>query len=111
VTLFDPEEGRRRRDEGMARAEANAPVWRDDAYDLAVLCARNSKEFTSEDVIGYLARAGIGLPSNPRALGAVMNRLTSTSVAFPTDRTMPARRASRHRGSVRIWKSNIYRGT
>jgi hypothetical protein len=108
VTLFDPEEGRRRRDEAMHRAEGGAPVdWVKVAYDAVVNVARSRPEFTSEHVIEYLAAAGTPWPREPRALGAVMNRAAKRRVAFPTDRTMRALRKERHSGTVRIWRSNI----
>lgn len=103
-SLFDPDGGRRARDEGMNRVEHDNDSW-NRACDLAIAaCASRASTFTSEDVRQYLAAYHPELtPRDNRALGPRMKAAQTRGLIHPTDRVMNARIKSRHSGTVRIW--------
>lgn len=103
------EEGRKRRDKALARVASRcgedtevARVW---ACALAI--ARERERFTSEDV---WRRAGGTEFVEPRRIGPLMKDLFFCGIADPTAEYMQATRASRHVGTVRIWRSLVWRG-
>lgn len=103
------DEGRKRRDKALARVASRcgedaevARVW---ACALAV--ARRNAVFTSECV----AREAAGVDFvEPRRLGPLMRDLFFCGIAEPTADYVQASRASRHVGTVRKWRSLVYRG-
>jgi hypothetical protein len=90
---FDGDEGRRRRDEGMEQARANASAaWRR-AFESAVLTLIHRKVlFTAEDV-----RAICGNPEgHPNAFSSMMNSVIRRGWIIWTGRFTPTTRASSH---------------
>jgi hypothetical protein len=100
-----PEEGKRRRDQAVEAVEAGNEDWCDYAYAaLRQLCLGRA-EFTSEDLWQQLG--GTGDIAEPRAMGAVLTRGRRAKMCERTDRVTESKRSTRHRGSVRIWRSLI----
>ena len=99
-----PEEGKRLREQGIASVKAAHADWV--AYagvELFQLC-QEQQEFTSEDLWLRVSRDDV---AEPRAMGAVMNNGRRAKMCERTDRVTEAKRAARHRGTVRIWRSLI----
>lgn len=104
------QEGRRRRDAALARVGARCGedyevrrVWN---HALSVVHSRET--FTSEDII---ARCGGVEFAEPRRLGALMRDLALCELAEPTSIYVQATRPTRHVGTVRVWRSLVFRPT
>lgn len=99
-TLFDFEEGTRRKDAGMSRAAAGAGTPWQALAEVAVLqVAREKDEFTSDDIWA----TGLPKPPEPRALGAVMNRLARAHLIMKTGRYVKTSQASRNNAPIAVW--------
>ena len=100
---FDDDEGERRRDDGMDRADRNADDdWKRRAGQLIAWMAEIWPDgFTSDDVYGHLEAEGFST-HEPRALGPLIKRAERAGlirwVGFER-----SRRPSRHRGTVTRW--------
>jgi hypothetical protein len=100
LATFDADEGKRRRDDGMAVALHNTDVRWKAAADQAIRdLAEAGVEFTAEDV---RARVGV-LAAPPQALGAVFNAARRAGTIVPVGYAT-ATRAERHGGLLRVWK-------
>lgn len=100
-TLFDPVEGRRRRDLGMARVDALVEHgWRT-RFDRSVrMFAAVGEDFTADDIIEQ-----VGMPlGNPNAIGARMNALARAGVIVATGRTAKAKRPESHARRQTVWR-------
>jgi hypothetical protein len=78
--IFDLEQGRQLRDEGIKKAEDHAnsvhPNWSEKAYEFLKRYLKNmgGVEFQAEDVRSFAALVNFPLPDNARAWGGVFNR-------------------------------------
>lgn len=105
-SLFDPEEGARRRDRDMARADrAAAPAWKEAVVNI-VRGFSEGRLFTGDDIWELLMLRFPDLDTDEhRALGPTLQwRVRKAELAEPTDQIRPSRRASRHTGTVRVWR-------
>jgi hypothetical protein len=99
-----PEEGKRLRDQAVDSVEAANTEWCAFAYvELFQLC-QEREEFTSEDLWQRVRREDV---KEPRAMGSVFTNARRAKMCERTDRVVEAKRAPRHRGSVRVWRSLI----
>ena len=69
--------------------------------------ARSCAEINSEMIWDYLASIGATTHEN-RAMGAAFQRAAKKGLIYKTNRTIPAKRKSRHSGDVRVWSSLVY---
>lgn len=107
ASLFDSNEGDRRRDEAMDRVAANAIIWSALA-DIAVSwCAEHHDEITTDDVWQRLADQGVDPPHEPRAIGPVMRRAVADGVIVSTDRYVRSRRPVHHRAPLRVYRRAV----
>lgn len=105
MTLFDPEEGTRRRDEAIARAEQHAVVDWNDEVDRAILrVARRRDLFTTDDIWQELLTAP-AWTHEPRAMGAAMRRAERAGWCSPTADWWLSKRPACHRRPLRVWRS------
>jgi hypothetical protein len=100
---LDFQAARARRDEALTRVEASAGTWVDEAYAFLVAYAREHAEVFCDS----LWAAGLRRPSNPKALGSVMQRAARAGVIAKVG----------YRPSVYsnlapkpLWASLVYRG-
>jgi hypothetical protein len=100
--LFDPDEGDRRRDDGMGRADDHAdPDWK----TIADQIVRDfTMPFTGDDVWFTLDRRGVVYPHEPRALGPIIMRVYRAGLIEPTGRFLRTARPSAHRSPQREWR-------
>jgi len=99
-SLWDLPEGRRLRDEGMARAgeaEDRAGRWREAALRWVEVLAAG-EDFTAEDV-----REAVGDPVRPNAMGAVFNTARRHGLIVLVGLTT-ARRSPRHASRLPVWR-------
>lgn len=94
---------KRRRDDGIARADrhaaANDPWWRDRAFRAVAIFARTHSAFLAEDVRQMAEREGLPPPPDGRAWGAVMQRAQRERV-IQADGYAPANSSNR---SPKVW--------
>ena len=103
--LFDPDEGRARRDEGMANADDHAnPDWRDRALEAVYQLAASKPVFCAEDVW----ERGLEKPREPRALGPVMMRAAKLGYCRGTMQHRNSRMVTQHATPVRVYESLIF---
>jgi len=106
MTLFDPEEGDRRKREGMEQSFENAPGWTDLCLEAVHVCALKLWEFTTDAV-----HAELGTPDEVdgerRGMGEVMKKAAKRGWIEWTDRTEKSKRPVCHRGDKRVWRSLI----
>lgn len=89
------------RDEAIARVEEHASdEWKAQALEVIHVVAQVHKELTTDTIWWYLE-----VPSEPRALGAVMMTAKRLQWIEPTDRTEVSKREACHARPLRIWKS------
>lgn len=101
-TLFDGEgpSAVQARDEAIARVEEHAPPsWMEQARKTVLGLAECRAFFTSDDVWEIL-----GAPPEPRALGAVMQRLSREGRIQATQEWRQSVRPECHARPVRVWK-------
>lgn len=102
---FDPAEGKRRKEEGMAVAKEHAELtWKEAFYEVATTFAASGHPFTSEDVIERvgLPTGDVGLHRN-NAVGAMMNALARRGIIVKTGRHVPSKRAVSHGAELTEW--------
>lgn len=73
--------------------------------DAAREVAKHQDEFTSDDVIDFLADYGV--VGNASALGGVIREMKKTGKIEFTGRYKASRRAAAHGKAMRIWRSKI----
>jgi hypothetical protein len=93
-------EGRRLRDEGVAKVQTNHAdeEWRTYADMALAALIRTGEPFTAADVID---RAG--MPSSPNAVGALFVSARKSGAIRKTGRWVPSRRAASHARELREW--------
>lgn len=106
-SLFDSEEGKRRRDEAIQRVGENASVsWKDAAREAVNLICRSGHPFTTDEVWQVLKDnfPGIPKPREPRAIGAIMSSAARRGLIRPTGEMTPSLRPEDHRRPVTVWE-------
>ena len=87
------------RDQALDNVERGAPpVWLDQAEVIVRSLARSHEPFSTDDVWDYLA-----VPPEPRAMGAVINRLSRQGVIRKTGRYIQSSRRENHARPVCQW--------
>lgn len=98
------------RDEAIARVDAHADVdWKAQAYATGIRIAEREEYLISEDIWQALVDAGVHT-HEPRAMGAVMKRLSRSKVIAPTDRFITSPSPLGHGRPSRMWESLIWPG-
>lgn len=106
---FDAAAAQEAKDAAIARVGAAAdPVWVKAALEAVVYVCERRATFTADAVWWVLEYAGIVVPDEPRALGAVMKIAQKVGVCVPTRQFEQTVRPSRHGTDVRVWRSTIY---
>jgi hypothetical protein len=85
----------------LERARKLDQEWCETAYGLVYALAKKGEPFTSEDVTDELGPPPGG--SDPRALGGILRAAREAKLIMATGWTS-ARRKSRHKAPIRIWK-------
>jgi hypothetical protein len=107
VSLMDPDEGRRRRDEGMdavVRGERRAK-WNQMADAIAVAWLERipvGAEIQADDLRALITPV-LGPPDHPNMWGPLMKRMASQGLIEATNRQVASAVANRHSGTQRIW--------
>ncbi len=102
--LFDLEEGRRRRDEGIAQVSDHNEPW-------IVLCQREAERyvagtegtFTGED-IRFHCSATVGCPRHVNAWGALINTLLKRNIISATGEHRPMKDENSHARSTPVYE-------
>lgn len=99
-------EGTEARDEALERVEYNAHrEWLSCAYAAGKHIASYAEPFTADDIRHMMEVHYPGVTTHePRAMGAIMNKLKRAGVITPTDRFIPSTRKERHNGPIRVWQ-------
>ena len=104
----DLDEGRRRRDEGMARVQENAATWSQAVWPLLLrIVARLDEPFTAEEVnleIRHVAPE----PHHPNAWGALTNTAVRRGVYLKIDRTAPMTRPRSHARATPLYRRGVF---
>lgn len=88
------------RDEAIARVEEHAPPdWMQQARSAVLAIAEARASFTTDDVWQL-----VGAPPEPRAMGAVMQRLSKEGKIRATSAWRQSVRAECHARPVRVWE-------
>lgn len=107
--LFDREASNAARDDALERVEEHAsPAWKQLAYEAGKWVARMRVDFTADDIVARMLDVNDELAiavHEPRAMGAVMQKLKADGVIVPTDRFRNSERKSTHSSPRRIWKA------
>lgn len=80
--------------------------WKERAFATIIKVAESMPELTPDDIWD----TGLEKPSEPRALGPLMNAAKGKGVIEKTGRVQPTRQKGSHGCDVTIWKSNIFKG-
>lgn len=101
TSLFDPLAGAAGKEKGMADAARGAgEPWLAWARAVVLQVASSRLSFTSDSVWA----AGLAKPREPRALGAVMNKLAREGLIRKTGTWTTTTQASRHNAPVTVWE-------
>jgi hypothetical protein len=101
--LFDFEESKRRRDEGMAKARGRQSNFEfNHAASQFFFSLKVGDVFTPDDVVRYSGLPDEGLNRN-NAVGAWINGLAKAGFIRWTGRTVKSQRVDRHAGSNKEW--------
>ena len=93
-----PDEGERRKSEGMALADAAEPqAWRDAADAAIRILAASGREFGANEV-----RDLVGDPTHSNAMGAAFSRANKAGL-IKYLRHAPSNRPQLHRCAIRVW--------
>lgn len=91
------------RDEALHRvASATDPSWATDIQNIILGLATDT--FTTDDIWQAATDANLGIPREPRALGAIMHRLAKQHHIIPTETYIPSLRPACHRRPIRVWR-------
>ena len=95
------------RDRAVAQVEEHSdPQWIDRVTRVVMYVASiNEDGFTTDDVWQYCETRGIPQPAEPRALGAIMLRLTREGSIAKTGRYVTSRRKACHARPIPVWRS------
>lgn len=100
------EAARAAREAALKQVEENNQRFVEDAYRSIVYLAKTHKDFTTDDVWGYMGDPPEGV--EPRAMGAAMRQADKT-VITPTLSYRISAMPSCHARPKRVWESLIYR--
>ena len=90
------------RDEALDRAERNAnDAWKQTVEAVVLHLARMRPTFTADDVWTHLQSHCDVSTHEPRALGAILRKLTAENKIRPTGGFAPSVR--RHAAPIRLW--------
>lgn len=93
----------KRRDEAIALVHAGAdPDWFGKALGAVRVLANTRNRFTTDELWSMVPS-----PTEPRALGAVMQEARRLGLVEPTDQTIPSARPRCHARPVRVWRSLV----
>ena len=107
-SLFDPVAAVEARDEAIGRVDRNAdPAWKQQAHSIVRTVAARLDELTTDDVWQAMIHAGVTMPHEPRALGAVMQSAARQNLIAATDRVRQSQRPECHARPVRVWRSLV----
>lgn len=105
-SIFDPDEGDRRKEDGIQRAEDHAvPDWNVEVDGAVLRVARRLELFTSDDVWAELVATTEASTHEPRAMGPAMRRAATAGWCMPTGEFSLSKRPERHRAPLRVWAS------
>jgi len=91
-----------KRDDAIERAEIGAGHdWNQFAEVCVRAIAAICDEFTADDIWEY----GLTPPREPRALGAVLMRLSRGGTIAKTGRYVATKRASRNAAPIAVWRA------
>lgn len=108
MSLFDPDEGRRRRDEAMDAVDAAHPDrLRAQWLDVIHAVCQKFALFTTDDVVRVGISRGLAEPREGRVFGPWMKAASAQGWCRKTDKTSTTERVKLHRGICQIWASNI----
>lgn len=103
--MSELEEGRRLRDEGMARVDANShPAWRACADQTILDLAKSGREFAADDVT-----AVCGQPAHPNATGARFSAASRRGIIEPVGYRQAVRK-ERHASRMLTWRGTAKAG-
>lgn len=109
--LFDTPEAQRRKVEAMDRVERHArPDWKTEVHHAIQRVAASQPFLTTDDVWFELSKQSAVTTHENRAIGPAMTGGKRAGFMEPTDRHTTCKRPCRHGGTVRVWRSLIYRG-
>jgi hypothetical protein len=92
------------RDEALERVDRHADdTWKATVEAVVIHLARMRPTFTADDVWAYLAAHHDVSTHEPRALGAVLQKLTKSGKIKPTGGFAPSKR--RHAAPIRLWSA------
>jgi hypothetical protein len=104
---FSFEEGARRREEGINRADKHAnEQWKDVALDAVRKTARELRFFVADEV--WKRMPATAKTHENRALGAVMRKAAGFGWIKATDRFRTTEQKKSHRRPIREWESQIH---
>ena len=104
----DPIETRRRAEEGMAQAEANAdPIDKVIAWSCLLRVARRQPTLTADDVWQELHDSGLQIPENGSFLGPLLKRAQKHKVISYLA-PVRSQRAPTHGRHIGQWKSHVH---
>ena len=103
--ILDLEEGKRRRDAGMAKAAAAAePYWKAQARAILAELAISRTEITADD----LWQSGLDVPDgHANALGSIFTSAARDGLIENTHRTVRSARPGNHARAIPVWRSLV----
>lgn len=106
---FDAAAAQEAKESAITRVgNAADPVWVKAALEAVVYVCERRATFTADAIWWVLEYAGINVPDEPRALGAVMKIAERVGVCKATRQFEQTVRPSRHGTDVRVWRSTVY---
>ena len=106
VNRSNPQTGAELRDLAIAEGEENADEgWKKDVHEAILKCVDRLDEFTTDDVWAILDTDDD--LADPRAIGAIMQRVQRSGVIAPTDQRRPSARPEAHRRPIRVWRVTL----
>lgn len=106
--VFDAEASATARDVAIEQVkEAADMAWKVEAFAAIDYVCRLREEFTTDAVWWKLAQRGVGLPREPRAMGAIMRKAVLAGLCEPTNQTRKSVRVDCHRRPLQVWKSKV----
>jgi hypothetical protein len=104
-------DGRRGRDEGMARAAAAAnPAWVAGVWECIKDIARQQPELSSDDIFRLADERKVEATHENRALGPLMKQAEKEGYIEATQKFIDSERTSKHLSPIRVWRSLVHDG-
>lgn len=105
--VFDAEASTIARETAIEQVDDAASVtWKAEAFVAVAHVCETREEFTTDAVWALLDERKVGIPREPRAMGAIMRKAVAAGLCLPTDRTSKSVRVECHRRPLQIWQSN-----